>query len=190
VRGRPVDLGVCRGYRWEGRDAASAVVLPGATWGGMPVAAFAINALLTRGWSVVQVWDEYVDPAADPVEWARVRAEAALDAAADPRLIVAKSITSLATPVAAERSVPGAWLTPLLDEARCVEGLRARTAPALLVGGTADSSWDGTLARELSDDVLELPDVDHGLVPGAHLLGTFDTLRQVTDAIDAFAARL
>jgi hypothetical protein len=185
-----IDLGVCAGYRSVSDDGPGAVLLPGANWGGMPVAAFAVYALVARGWSVVQVWDEYLDRTADPVEWAHVRAEAALDAAGDARLIVAKSISTLATAVAAERSVAAVWLTPLLEEEACVAGLRARTAPALLVGGTADASWNGDLARELSDAVLELEGVDHGFVPGGDLLGTFETLRQLAGAIAGFAAHL
>ena len=57
--------------------------------------------------------------------------------------------------------------------------LRRRTAPALLVGGTADPSWDGALARELSDDVLELDGADHGLARVEHL-------PPIVDAIEAF----
>jgi hypothetical protein len=186
----PVDLGVCRGYRYPGAGGPTAVVLPGAMLAGMPVAAFAIYALVARGWSVMHVWDEFLDGSADRAKWARERAEAALDAADNPRLIVAKSLTSLATPVAAEQSLAGAWLTPLLNEPPCADGLRARTAPALLVGGTADQSWDGVLARELSDDVLELSGADHGFIPNDQPLGAFGTLKQVADAIGAFAARL
>jgi hypothetical protein len=32
-----------------------------------------------------------------------------------------------------------------------------------LIGGTSDPIWDGALARELSDDVVELDGADHGL---------------------------
>jgi hypothetical protein len=39
----------------------------------------------------------------------------------------------------------------------------------LLIGGTADVSWDGELARQLSDDVLELEGADHGLARAEHL---------------------
>ena len=58
--------------------------------------------------------------------------------------------------------------------------LRRRTAPALLVGGTADGSWDGALARELSDDVLELEGADHGLAKLEHL-------PQIVAAVAGFA---
>ena len=42
-------------------------------------------------------------------------------------------------------------------------------SPALLIGGTNDPAWNGALARELSDDVLELEGADHGLARIEHL---------------------
>ena len=54
------------------------------------------------------------------------------------------------------------WLTPVFDD-ETTAALSARTAPALFVGGTDDPMWDGALARELSEDVLELDGADHGL---------------------------
>ena len=90
--------------------------------------------------------------------------------------------TTLASGVAAERGLPGIWLTPLLHERSCVDGLRRRTAPALLVGGTRDEAWDGDLARELGDEVLELEGADHGLARIADL-------PLIVEAVSRFAAR-
>jgi hypothetical protein len=188
----PIDLGVCRGYRWgEGADRV-AVALPGAMFAAMPSIAFPIYALVDRGWSVVQVWDEFRDRSLDATAWVRERAEAALAAAGRPArvLLVAKSLSTRAAALAAERSLPAIWLTPLLDDAECVDGLRRRTAPALLVGGTADPSWDGALARELSDDVLELPDADHGFAGPHGVRSLLENFRRVADAVDPFAAAL
>ena len=51
--------------------------------------------------------------------------------------------------------------------------------------------WDGALARELSDDVLELADADHGFAPpDGKPPGILDNLRTIVDRIDEFAARL
>jgi hypothetical protein len=61
--------------------------------------------------------------------------------------------------------------------------VRRRKAPALLIGGTGDAIWDGAVARELSDDVLELDGADHGLAKIEHL-------QQIVDAVAAFAARV
>jgi hypothetical protein len=99
------------------------------------------------------------------------------------RLVLAKSVTTRASGLVAERGWAGIWLTPLLDDAESVAGLRRRSAPALLVGGTADPSWDGELARELSDDVLEVGGADHGLA-------RIDQAPLIAAAVRAFSARL
>ena len=179
---RPIDLGVCHGYEYEGDVARTAIALPGAMLAGMPVHAFAIQGALSRGWRVIQVWDEFLDRTKDPTEWTRVRLEAAFDyaAAADELLVIAKSLTTRAAGIVAERGLPAVWLTPLLNDPVCVEMLRARTAKALLIGGTDDPIWDGDVARELSDDVVELEGADHGLA-------RVRDVQAVADAVAAFA---
>jgi hypothetical protein len=164
----PVDLGVCGGYLWEGDAARTAIVLPGRMLGGGPPCYYSTLALFEAGCRVVQVWDVF-DGSGDHLAWATSRAEAALAYAGQAQLIVAKSLTTLLTGLAADRGLRGIWLTPLLGEPECADGLRRKTAPALLVGGTHDPSWDGALARELADDVLELEGADHGLAKIEHL---------------------
>jgi hypothetical protein len=177
---RPIDLGVCHGYEYEGDTARTAIALPGAMLAGMPVQAFAIQGALSRGWRVVQVWDEFLDRSQDATEWTRVRLEAAIDYAdADELLVIGKSLTTRAAGIAAERRLPAVWLTPLLNDPESVELLRARTAKALLIGGSNDPTWDRTLARELSDDVVELPGADHGLARATDA-------QAVADAVAAF----
>jgi len=185
----PIDLGVCRGYHWHGDPKRVAVVLPGAMLGGMPAVAAPIYALLDRGWSAVQVWDEFRDRSLDATAWTRERAEAALAAVGNPDevVLIAKSLTTRAAGLAAERSLKAVWLTPLLNDPECVEMLRARTAPALLVGGTADPSWEGALARELSDDVLELPDADHGFGGPGGVSALLANLGSVAESVAVFA---
>jgi hypothetical protein len=175
----PVDLGVCRGYEWGGDRERTAVVLPGARLGGTPSCYYTALTLFEAGWRVVQVWDEHDGT----FEWPTSRAEAALAYAGAARLLAAKSATTLASGIAAERGLAGIWLTPLLHEPACVDGLRARTAPALLVGGTDDEAWDGVLARELGDEVLELQGADHGLA-------RIDDLPRLVEAVARFAARI
>ena len=167
-----VDLGLCAAYEYEGDPAHTAIALPGAMLAGMPALWYAFELLYADGWRVIHVWDEFLDREQDPWEWSRARAEAAADHAGRMSLVIAKSLTTRAATVAAERSWPAVWLTPLFDE-ETVEALRARTAPALFVGGTDDPMWDGALARELSSDVLELEGADHGLARSdhAHLIG-------------------
>lgn len=180
---RSVDLGVCAGVEWTGGSGGrAAIVLPGRMLGGAPSCYYAAQALNDAGWRVVQVWEGY-DESFTPLEWATSRAEAALAQVGDAALVVGKSVSTLLTPWAAERALAGVWLTPLLGQVACADGLRARTAPALLVGGTADEAWDGGLARELGDEVLELDGADHGLAKIEHL-------QRIVDAVQAFARRL
>jgi pimeloyl-ACP methyl ester carboxylesterase len=181
-----VDLGVCDGYFYAGDPDRCAAVLPGAMLGGMPVNAFVIAALVADGWSVVQVWDEYggdFDSEPERLGWAHTRAEAAIAAApnGNVRLISGKSLTSLTTGLAAERRLAAIWLTPLLHDETCVAGLRRKNAPALLIGGTEDEVWDGPLARELADEVLELEGGDHGLA-------RVEDVARVQETVAAFAA--
>ena len=187
-----VDLGPCTGYVYAGDTNRAAAVLPGAMLGGMPVNMFVIYALMNRGWTVVQVWDEW-NGEDDRVEWVHARAEAALAATpnVESRLLVAKSMSTLVGDLAARRKIPAVWLTPLLHNETCISGLRRRSAPALLVGGTADDLWDGALARELSEDVLELPDADHGFCPpDLDPIGILENQRKIVEGVGAFVDRL
>ena len=152
---KPVDLGICQGYEYEGDSERTAVALPGSMLAGMPALWYVFEPLLGDGWRIVLVWDQFLERTEDPTEWSRVRADAA-------------------------RGWTGIWLTPLLGDDECVAGLRRRTAPALLVGGSADPTWNGRLARELSDDVLELDGADHGLA-------RIDQAQLIADAVRAFA---
>jgi hypothetical protein len=80
-----------------------------------------------------------------------------------PSFLVAKSLTTLGLPVAADCALAGIWLTPLLNHP-AVGLAAARSNPrTLLVGGTADPSWNRTLAHESDREVLELVGADHAL---------------------------
>jgi hypothetical protein len=182
---RPIDLGICHGYEYDGDAARTAILLPGRLLAGMPANAFAQQGLTQAGWRVVQVWDEYLDPDEDAHEWVHERLAAAVRHVPEARqiLVVAKSMGTLAAGDAADHGWPAIWLTPLLHDDESVVALRRRTAPALLIGGTADPMWNGRTASEISDDVLELDGADHGLVKIEHA-------QQIVDAVAAFAARL
>jgi len=177
----PVDLGICHGYEYQGDPARTAIVLPGRMLAGMPINAFAIDAVWKQGWRAVLVWDEFLDGSQDMTEWVRARLNAAAAYAGDAKevLAIGKSLGTLAAGEAAERGWRAVWLTPLLNHPPFVSMLRRRTAPALLIGGTNDPAWNGALARELSDDVLELEGADHGLAKIEHLV-------PIVEAIGAF----
>ena len=178
----PIDLGICQGYEFEGDAARTAIALPGAMLAGMPSLWFAFGPLFEDGWRVVLVWDQFLDRSQDPWEWVRARTEAAAAHAGDVSLLIAKSLTTRAAGLAAEHGWPAVWLTPLLD-GESVAAIRRRRAPALLVGGTADPAWDGAVARELSDDVLELDGADHGLA-------RISDAPRIGAAVSAFSAGL
>jgi hypothetical protein len=182
---RPLDLGICHGYEYDGDPARTAVLLPGRMLAGMPANAFAQQGLTAAGWRVVQVWDEYLDPDQDADAWVHDRLAAAVQHVpeASQLLVVGKSMGTRAAADAAEHAWPAIWLTPLLEDAGSVSLLRRRAAPALLIGGTADPMWNGRIAREITDDVLELEGADHGLAKPEHA-------QQIVDAVAAFAARV
>jgi hypothetical protein len=167
-------------------------VLPGARY--LPFAPllwFARGIALARGWSVLEVWDEYRDRSEDPWRWVFERAEAALRHAGHARTALAtKSITSRAVTIAAEQGLPGVWLTPLLNDDDIAVGFEQLSAPALLVGGTADASWDGEFARRSGHDVVELDGADHSLQIEGDPLASVDALRRVVERMDAFVAEL
>ena len=187
-----VDLGVCTGRWYAGDPDRVVVVLPGARY--LPFAPllwFAREVALARGWSVLEVWDEYRDRSEDPWHWVFERAEAALRHAGDARTaLVTKSISSRAVTIAAEKAVPGIWLTPLLHDADIAAGFEQLSAPALLVGGTADESWNGEVARRAGHEVLDVEGANHALQIEGDPLASIDALRRVVERMDAFVAAL
>jgi hypothetical protein len=185
-----VDLGVCKGRSYPGDPDRVVVILPGARY--LPFAPllwFAREVALARGWSVLEVWDEYLDRSVDPWGWVSERTEAALARAGAAEIVlVTKSISSRAVTIAAERRLPGIWLTPLLYDEEIAAGFERLSAPALLVGGTADESWDGRLARRAGHEMLELDAANHSLQIEGQPLASLEVLRRVVERMDAFVA--
>lgn len=54
------------------------------------------------------------------------------------RLILAKSLGTLAAGRAADNAVPAVWLTPLLCDEECANDISRAEAPALLAAGRGD----------------------------------------------------
>ena len=184
-----VDLGVCAGRLHRGDPGRVLVLLPGAWYStDGPLLWFARAAARRRGWTALEVWDELRD-GRDWESWGAERAGAALAFAGDAARVffVAKSLSSTAAAVAADRGIPSVWLTPLLDEAVVVEGLGRATAPSLLIGGTADPHWNRE-AAPAGAEVLELEDADHSLEVPGNLDGSLFFLQNVTNRIDRFLA--
>jgi len=185
-----VDLGIARGHWFTGDPNRVAMLLPGAGYlPAAPLLWFAREGLMADGWSVLQVWDEW-DRSEDAPRWVDDRYNAALDFVGEvaKRLVVAKSITTLALPTATEQGLPGAWLTPLLDEPGLRATLETSTVPALLVGGTADPAWDSELVHMLeTPEALELEGADHSLQYPGDPRSSIDALMVITDRIRRFA---
>lgn len=192
-----VDLGVCRGHVFDGGADRWAILLPGA---GYPVTApllwFAREAALAGGWNVLAVSDTF-NRTDDPLRWVEERAQAAIRHVdgATPPLLIAKSLTSLAAPLAARLGLPAVWLTPLINAAGAsvsqvvTDGLAAASAPCLLVGGTADPSWDAAIARSVPRaEVLEIGDADHLLQITGDPAGSVDVLHRVVSTVATFIA--
>lgn len=143
------------------------VVLPGRQYSpDAPLLFFAAQVALARGWHVRQVW---WDPAArgaleveDEAVWVGEQLRAAAEGYDGRLVVVAKSLGTLAAPVAADLGCPAAWLTPLLTEPLVSEALLAYPAPQLTAIGESDPYLDRTVLAALGGRTV--------LVPGDHVL--------------------
>lgn len=166
---------------------ADAVVVPGGNLGPFsPVPYFAGQVAVRRGAEVQ--WHEWRTPrpgggGPQLVEWVRGEIEPVVAGAS---LLIGKSLGTVAADLAAERTLPAVWLTPLLRTPWVVELYERATAPFLLVGGTGDDEWDGTTARRLTPHVLEVEDANHGLMVPGPLADSIAVLTRLTTAIDEF----
>jgi len=134
------------------------------------------------------VWSQERPPGFDAQleGWVRGEIWELLEAVEGHPLLIGKSLGTVGAAVAAERSLPAVWLTPLLTEGWVAAALGRASAPFLLVGGTADDFWDGELARRLTSHVLEVEDADHGMrVPGS-LVESVAVLARVVTAVEEF----
>jgi pimeloyl-ACP methyl ester carboxylesterase len=190
---KDVDLGVCGGQLFPADPLRVGILLPGARYvPAAPLLWFTREVLQSENWTVLQVWDEW-DRSSDAGQWVAERFDAALQFVGPEAnlLVVAKSITSLALPSAAERGLPGVWLTPLLNLPEVRSGLKAVTAPTLLAGGTADPTWDSEFVAALEGpDVLEIEGADHGLQHSGDPLRSLDALRTLVQGVRGFVGRL
>src|SRR4029079_5882849 len=185
----------------EGEPVGTAVLVPGRGYPRMaPLRCFAGFPLVEHGWRVEHHW--WDPPAYESDEqtlaWVRGEVEAApppsgpvavgghgAGPASGRVLVVGKSLGTLAAPVAAERGLPAAWLTPVLDLPAVTDAIAANPAPQLLVGGAADELWVGDTVRRLAGETreaLEVPDADHVLMVSG------DAVRGVEAHVDAIRA--
>jgi hypothetical protein len=175
--------------RHEGDPARCVVILPGVRYFSQaPLLWFAREAAQAGGWSVVEV-DERAPPGEEPFAWIRDEAEQALaSTGADLVVVVGKSLGSAAAPLV---SGPAIWLTPLLTRPEIVAALAAAKSPTLAIGSPYDPTWgEGTLPDNPRVELVELEGLDHSLQVSGDPLASLDVLRDVTQRIGAFLARV
>lgn len=166
-------------------------VLPGSGYTAMgPLLWYARAALRDLGWTVRTLeWTSA--PSFDSAR--SVYAELLGDDALDEdtlHLVVAKSLGTLAMPLAVRLGLPGVWLTPVLtsEQAPDVRDTAAELDENhLLIGGTADPLWDGDLADGSEADVVELENADHSLEVPNDRAENLAMLDEVVTAIEEFA---
>lgn len=188
-----IDLGVCRGHWFAGDPHRVAVLLPGAGYvPAAPLLWFAREILQAQGWTVLDVWDEW-DRSVDPHQWVTERFEAAFERVGEvsTRVVVAKSLSTLAIPAALDLDLAGIWLTPLLDEEGLRSALLSPKSKTLLIGGTADPTWDSEFVGGLPNvEVLEIEGGDHLMQHRGEPGESIQTLQVVTDRIGRFTDQL
>lgn len=168
-------------------DERVAVVVPGVGYSAQgPLLAYTSLAVQRRGAQARAIsWSPpALQEPAQWIAWVRERVLEVLDS--DTSLIIGKSLGSMAAGLAAEWELPAIWLTPLLHRLDVAEAIGASPRPALLVGGTADRTWDGALARRISRHVLEIPDADHALYVPGPVSRTAAVAGQVAAAVEEF----
>jgi hypothetical protein len=152
-------------YTADGTPVGRCIVLPGSKYTpDGPMLFFAAQVALMRGWDVRQVWWEVPQFSSDAEEvaWVGSQLDAALDEYSGRVMVVAKSLGTLAAPVAAARGYHAAWLTPLLTESVVAEPLLSYSAAQFVVIGSSDPF--------LSQDVFDALPGERLVVAGDHIL--------------------
>jgi len=170
------------------------VLLPGRRYGpDGPLLFFATQVALAHGWAVRQVWwdPEATDAVHDAEEraWVQAQLAAACEDLTGPKLVVAKSLGTLAAPTVTAAGWPAVWLTPVLDDETVAEAVSTATTPQISVIGEQDpflqpGTWDRVRGTRLL-----LPG-DHILVTPGEPLTTARTHTRVVEALDAWFAAL
>jgi hypothetical protein len=146
----------------------AALLLPGRSDGNdSPLMHYAHRCLVEAGRVVEVLRPPKGEPSARDVVKLVSDAAAALPGGLDDVIILAKSGGTQAIPWAAEHGVRGIWLTPTLQSPAVRNALPKLPPGSLIVGGTADPTWDGEAAATSGLPVLQIDGADHFLeIPG------------------------
>ncbi|MFI7547902.1 alpha/beta hydrolase [Actinoplanes sp. NPDC049599] len=101
-------------------------------------------------------------------------------------VLIAKSLGTHASGLAADHELPAIWLTPLLHLPSVVAAITRNPAPQLLIGGTADASWLPAAANSTGAQLLTIPDAGHSLRPPGNLRDFATALATIGTAIETF----
>lgn len=149
-------------------DAPVALVLPGAGYTTQaPLLYWPILSLANAGWQVWSInWHADINESVRAdlprfVEDALARADEAMSSA--PGVVIGKSLGTYALPYFVDRDVRAAWLTPILTVPTIADAARAASNQHLLVGGTADPSWDTDAIRGTQARIVSMAAGNHGL---------------------------
>jgi hypothetical protein len=148
----------------------------------LPLLYFARKVLQAHEYEVETLWERVPPEVADRPAWVRQRFEQAVRTT-DPSqrlIVVGKSIGSHAMPHAAERSIAGCWLTPLLTKPAIAAAAASLDRRSVLIGGTADPSWVRNEVAATGANVVELAAADHSLEVAGDVLGSIEHLATVT----------
>ena len=175
---------------YQGSNGRTAVLLPGRGYSpNHPVLYYAREVLLVQGWSVKEVNWSPEDLVSEEAVIERSKAE--LNEVADRNpLVLGKSLGSFVLPWVVQQGWQVIWLTPLLNRPELITALKSVTGKTLLVGGTADVSWESNVAKASGQQVLEMPGADHGLEVPGNPLASVALLRELVETVTLFVESL
>lgn len=184
------EVALWQGSLPEADPGRRVLVLPGSGYSvDLPGLQLPMRALALAGWQVwAASWD--VRDAQD-----RTAAEGVVVGAAEqfrglvgsaPQLVLAKSLGTMGAGWVADRGVPAVWTTPLLTDDQCVADIARGTAPALLLAGSRDHTWDDDAAQRTGKPTRLIAGADHAWHTG-DWREEIEVLRHLVAAVEEFA---
>ncbi|MRG58760.1 hypothetical protein GE115_02565 [Agromyces sp. CFH 90414] len=148
--------------------APVALVLPGAGYTIQgPLLYWPVLALEQAGWDVwsanwhTEITDSVRRDLAKFIKETLSQADDVLPG--PPNVVIGKSLGTHALPYFVDRAVRAAWITPLLTVPAIADAARVASASHLLVGGTADPSWEPDAIRGTRAEIVVVPSGNHSL---------------------------
>jgi hypothetical protein len=103
---------------------------------------------------------------------------------------VAQSPGTFGLPYISTARVPGVWLTPIVTNPLIVDALRAVSPMQLVIGGSADPSWQPELVAGTAAELVTIAAADHSLeLEDADWRASMLTQVEIIDWVAAHAER-